>query len=143
MLSTAYSNKKFRFLKRQENDYSIIIEQLDISSIEAQLNRKLVQAQGQIAQLDDHEEISTMYHYCYQDTVTGHWMHAEIIHAWEDDYDSHLITCPFKNLQECKRKINHLKLLSLPLLCFRDPKIAAGQRTLQGLAQESCIYRTS
>jgi hypothetical protein len=120
----------------------ILIDKLDILSIEAQLNRKLVQAQDQIAQLDDPEEISIMYNSsCYQDTVTGLWMHADIIHAGEDD--SHLITCPFKNRQECKRKINHLKLLSLPLLCFRDPEIAAGQRTLQGLAQESCIYRTS
>lgn len=115
-----------------------MIEKLDIPSIEAQLNRELSQARDQIAQLNDPAEY---YDPCDQDSVTGHWMHVNYNYVGEDD--SHLIICLFKIRLECKRKLNHLKMLSLPLLFFQDPESAAGQWTLQGLAQESCIYRTS
>jgi hypothetical protein len=138
MLSTAYSNKKFRFLKRQENDYSITIEKLDIPRIEAQLARELSKAEALLNRLYIADEYCAS---CYQDTVTGQWIHEN--HDCLHEYEPYQYSCPFENQLECKRKLIRLKLLSLPLLCFRDPEKAACQRTLQGLAQESCIYRTS
>jgi len=100
--------------------------------------RELSTAEAQLHQLYNADEY---YPPCYQDTVTGRWRHINDTCMHEDD--PHQYSCHFKNQLEYERKLIRLKLLSLPLLCFRDPEKAACQRTLQGLAQESCIYRTS
>jgi hypothetical protein len=77
---------------------------------------------------------------CYEDNSTGKWVHEHRACLAATEYDC---LCVYQSQQEDERKLDHLKLLSLPLLCFRDPEFAADQRTLQGLAQETCIYRTS
>jgi hypothetical protein len=77
--------------------------------------------------------------YCYEDAASGKW-----VHHWEcpaaEDRDG---ICPFKFCQRCTRKLDGLKLLILPTLCFQDPRKAVDQKTLEGMAQDSCIYEVS
>ncbi|TAQ89297.1 hypothetical protein B7494_g2382 [Chlorociboria aeruginascens] len=125
---------KFRFLRKQENGFSVIIERLDIPGIKARLTSDLEDASAKLCTMMAREPYST----CKQVKSTGYWVHER-----EDclGYEPFAETCYFQIELDSQRKLDRLELLSLPLQCFHDPKKAAAPRTLQGLAQESCIYR--
>ncbi|KAF8850321.1 hypothetical protein BDZ45DRAFT_809232 [Acephala macrosclerotiorum] len=128
---------KFRFLRKHNNDFSVRIEKLNIPRIEEQLINELEQAEAWIARITSPVDFNIT---CYEDTFNGLWEHEclECLAATEPD-----ALCPFQWRRERERKLDRLRLLSLPLLCFQDPKKAVDQWTLKGMAQESCIYRTS
>ena len=98
---------------------------------------ELEQAEAWIARITSPVEVNIT---CCEDTFNGLWEHEclECLAATELN-----AICPFQWRQECERKLDRLRLLSLPLLCFQDPKKAVDQWSLKGMAQESCIYRTS
>jgi hypothetical protein len=128
--------KQFRFLRKYNNDFSVCIEKLDISKIEKQLRNELEQAEKTVARIADPIFPNIE---CYEDVVNRSWAHEspDCLAATEP-----IATCPFQQRQECERKLDQLRLTLLLLLCFQDPKKAVDQRTLEGIAQESCIYRT-
>ncbi|KAN0098206.1 hypothetical protein V8E51_013869 [Hyaloscypha variabilis] len=132
----------FRFLREQENDFSVIIERLEISHIETDLVNELEGLNRYIAKITDPDEPED---WCCQSFKTGTWNHtnqqcisASRITLYDVEWD-----CPFEKQEQCTRKLDRLRLLSLPLMCFRDPEKAKDQRTLEGMAQNSCVYRSS
>ncbi|KAE9373930.1 hypothetical protein N431DRAFT_482792 [Stipitochalara longipes BDJ] len=130
---------EFRFLKKQENDFSVVIEKLDLLQIKTELVSRLEDAKNYSCKITDLDEYPES---CYEDANTGGWTHdnQHCINAREV---IPFLECPFKEEKEFSRKLDRLRLLSLPLLCFKDPGKAANQRTLEGMAQDSCVYRTS
>ncbi len=119
-------------MRKQKTDFSVIIERLDISKIEAQLARQLQEAEDDISRINDPEFPEP----CYEIPSTGRWEHRS------KNHECFYLGCPFEEEQEAIRRLDRLKLLSLPLLCFRDPEKAKDQRTLEGMAQDSCVYRS-
>jgi hypothetical protein len=132
------STYQLRFVKKNDHDFSVLVETLDIPQITARLTSELEKADVRVDRTADPDDPGGN---CEQDILTGRWGHYH--HSCMSQEDNYLFTCAFQFQRECERNLNQLGLLGLPLLCFQNPEIAAGQRTLQGLAQESCIYRTS
>jgi hypothetical protein len=127
---------QFRFLRRHDNDFSIITKELDVFKIKERLRNDLEEAEKLVDKIMD-----PIYPIrCDENAADGSWVHEnpDCLAGIEPE-----VTCGFKTVQECERKLDRLELLSLPLLCFQDPEKAVDQRTLEGMAQESCIYRTS
>jgi len=118
-----------------ENYFSVIIELLDVSKIEERLASQLQEAAEFSAVISDPECPVD----CYEDILTGKWIHQNLECAGHHFSQG----CSFENMQMSARKLDRLRLLTLPLLCFYDPAKAAQQRTLEGIAQDSCLYRTS
>lgn len=116
----------------------MIIKRLDIPGIKARLTSDLEDASAKVCTMMDPYEYTFI---CQQDESTGKWdhEHKDCLMGTEPlDY-----ACYFQIELDSQRKLDRLGLLSLPLQCFHNPEKAATQRTLQGLAQESCIYRIS
>jgi hypothetical protein len=125
-------------VKKNNHDFSVLVGTLAIPQLKARLTSELEKADATVYRSTDPDDPGGD---CEQDMKTGRWDHCNT--ACLDERLNYPNTCAFQSQRECERKLNHLGLLGLPLLCFQNPEIAAGQRTLQGLAQESCIYRTS
>jgi hypothetical protein len=132
------STYQLRFVKKNDHDFWVLVKTLDIPQITARLTRELEKADARVDQTAD---LGDPGGNCAQDMQTGEWGHYH--HSCIGQEDNYLLTCAFQSQREWKRNLNQLGLLGLPLLCFQNPEIAAGQKTLQGLAQWSCIYRTS
>jgi len=114
----------------------VTIERLDIPGIKARLTSDLEDASAKVCTMIDPYEDT-----CEQDKSTGKWDHEHkdcLMRTEPLDY-----ACYFQIELDSQRKLDRLGLLSLPLQCFHNPEKAASQRTLQGLAQESCVYRIS
>lgn len=127
---------QFRFLSKCDDMLLIRIEELDLSDIEKRLKNDVVWAENWIGRLTN----PNFPIECYENQTNGSWEHEcpDCLALSEP-----IATCPFQLRQESERKLERLKLLDLPIICFRDPKKAVAHRTLEGMAQESCIYRTS
>lgn len=123
--------KQFGFLKESGNYFSVRIDKLDVSGIEERLNDALNRADDYLSRNFDHENAEL----CYQDR-TGEWNHE-----WGDCLA--MGWCPFQQKNEYEEKLNRLELRSMLFLCFQDPENAVDQRTLEGMAQPSSIYKTS
>jgi hypothetical protein len=116
----------------------VIIERLDIPGIKARLISDLEGASAKVYTMIDPFEYTPI---CEQDKSTGKWdhQHEDCLMGTEPLH----CACYFQIELDSQRKLDRLGLLSLPLQCFHNPEKATTQRTLQGLAQESCIYRIS
>ena len=127
---------QFRFLSKCDDMLLIRIDELDLSDIEERLKNDIVWAENCIGRITDLNFPTE----CYENQTNGSWEHEcpDCLASFEP-----IATCPFQLRQECERKLERLKLLDLPIFCLQDPKKAVAHRTLEGMAQESCIYRTS
>lgn len=116
----------------------MVIQRLDIPGIEARVTSDLEDASA---------HVRTMMHPfdytppCEQNESTGTWSHNNEDCLMGNEPLGY--SCYFETELDSQRKLARLRLLSLLLKCFHHPEKAASQRTLQGLAQESCIYRIS
>jgi hypothetical protein len=133
------STYQLRFLKKNDHDFSVLVGTLTIPQLKAPLKSELEKADAMVHRSIDPGDPGGD---CEQDMQTGRWDHCNTA-CLNERLNYAYACCAFQSQHECERKLNQLGLLGLPLLCFQNPEIAAGQRTLQGLAQESCIYRTS
>jgi hypothetical protein len=127
--------KKFRFVGLVGSEIIVMVKKLDIAAFEHTLRERLEKAERHIDQITD----SMSMDICHNNSGDGLWQHsfANCLAATEP------IECSFEIADQCRRKLDRLGLLTLPYLCFRNPDLAVDQRTLEGIAQRSCIYRTS
>ena len=116
----------------------MVIKRLDIPRIKARLTSDLEDASTNVRKRMDPFNYSLI---CKQDAGTGTWFHDNEDCLMGNEPFGY--ACLFQIELDSQRQLDRLGLLSLPLQCFHDPEKAATQRTLQGLAQESCIYRIS
>ncbi|CZT13231.1 uncharacterized protein RCO7_05276 [Rhynchosporium graminicola] len=132
---------EFSFEGKQEEDFSVVSKRLDIPKIKTRLVSELENVTADLLRIMDPDEHGTGN--CEEEERSGIWDHKNVHCSMNEDFVNHASRCFFMDHRYLKRKLHRLELQYLPLRFFHKPEKAVTQGTLRGLAQGSCIYRTS
>jgi hypothetical protein len=102
-------------VKKNDRDFSVEVEALEIPQIEARLKKELCEAEASIARLTDHECPNS----CYENAATGRWVH-ENDECLAYKYN---MACPFSDEQECVRKLDRLNYFPCRCVASRIPRL--------------------